>query len=367
MQFLDTLNPEQREAVLHINGPLLILAGAGSGQDARHHQPHRVSRRRRPRAAERSARGHVHEQGGRGDARARRVAARLGRAAGMWVSTFHSLCARLLRREAPAIGLSRDFVIYDSSDQLTVVKQALKELHIDDSFMQPRAALSRISHAKNRMERPGADGRRAPAGTGATSRSPRSTRYYLNALKESNALDFDDLLLQDGRPVRAVRARAREVRAAVPLRDGRRVPGHQPPAVPADPAARRGAPQPLRRRRSRSVDLQVARRRPAQHPRLRAGLSAKRRSSSSSATTARRRSSSTPRRPSSARTATARTSISGPTARAAPASSTSAAATSSRRPTSSPGRPAPRWPTTSRRRSRCCTAPTRSRARSKTR
>ena len=78
----------------------------------------------------------------------------------MWVSTFHSLCARLLRREAPAIGLSRDFVIYDSSDQLTVVKQALKELHIDDSFVQPRAALSRISHAKNRMESPDADGRR---------------------------------------------------------------------------------------------------------------------------------------------------------------------------------------------------------------
>src|SRR2546428_10663778 len=72
----------------------------------------------------------------------------------MWVSTFHSLCARLLRREAPAIGLSRDFVIYDSSDQLTVVKQALKSLHIDDSLIPPRAALSRISHAKNRMEGP---------------------------------------------------------------------------------------------------------------------------------------------------------------------------------------------------------------------
>ncbi len=72
----------------------------------------------------------------------------------MWVSTFHALCARLLRREAPAIGLSRDFVIYDSSDQLTVVKQALKALQIDDSFVQPRAALSRISHAKNRMESP---------------------------------------------------------------------------------------------------------------------------------------------------------------------------------------------------------------------
>ena len=74
----------------------------------------------------------------------------------MWISTFHALCARLLRREAPAIGLSRDFVIYDSSDQLAAVKQVLRDLQIDDSVLQPRAALSRISHAKNRMEAPAA-------------------------------------------------------------------------------------------------------------------------------------------------------------------------------------------------------------------
>src|SRR5688572_16711746 len=71
----------------------------------------------------------------------------------MWISTFHALCARLLRREAPHIGLSRDFVIYDSADQLTVVKQALRELGIDDTA-QPRQQLSRISHAKVRMEGP---------------------------------------------------------------------------------------------------------------------------------------------------------------------------------------------------------------------
>jgi DNA helicase-2/ATP-dependent DNA helicase PcrA len=72
----------------------------------------------------------------------------------MWISTFHALCARLLRREAPHVGLSRDFVIYDSNDQLSVVKQGLKELGIDDSATQPRMVLSRISHAKNRMEGP---------------------------------------------------------------------------------------------------------------------------------------------------------------------------------------------------------------------
>ena len=121
----------------------------------------------------------------------------------MWVSTFHALCARLLRREAPAIGLSRDFVIYDSSDQLTVVKQALKALHIDDSFVQPRAALSRISHAKNRMEGP-RPWRRPPAGTAATSRSPRSTSYYLNALQGQQRARLRRPAAEDGRTVRAV-------------------------------------------------------------------------------------------------------------------------------------------------------------------
>ena len=72
----------------------------------------------------------------------------------MWVSTFHSLCARLLRREAPAIGLSRDFVIYDSSDQLSVVKQAMRTLDVDDKLIPARAALARISQAKNKMESP---------------------------------------------------------------------------------------------------------------------------------------------------------------------------------------------------------------------
>jgi len=194
MQFLDSLNPEQREAVLHIKGPLLILAGAGSGKTRvitsriaylvgdGHAQPHEVLAVTFTNKAAEEMRA--------------RVEALLGSdISGMWVSTFHALCARLLRREAPAIGLSRDFVIYDSSDQLTVVKQALKALHIDDSFVQPRAALSRISHAKNRMEAPDA----VEANAGWNLRDEHIAKiyaYYLNALKESNALDFDDLLLK---------------------------------------------------------------------------------------------------------------------------------------------------------------------------
>jgi len=194
MQFLDTLNPEQREAVLHIGGPLLILAGAGSGKTRvitsriaylvgdGHAQPHEVLAVTFTNKAAEEMRG--------------RVASLLGSdVSGMWVSTFHALCARLLRREGPAIGLSRDFVIYDSSDQLSVVRRALKQLQIDENFIQPRAALSRISGAKNRMEGP-----EAMAASAAWNRRDEQIvniyTHYLNALKESNALDFDDLLLK---------------------------------------------------------------------------------------------------------------------------------------------------------------------------
>src|SRR5438093_1949428 len=194
MHFLDALNPEQREAVLHINGPLLILAGAGSGKTRvitsriaylvgdGHASPEQVLAVTFTNKAAEEMRARVEALVGSDCSR-------------LWMSTFHALCARLLRREAPAIGLSRDFVIYDSADQLAVVKQALKELQIDDSFVQPRAALSRISGAKNRMEGP-----EAMAASAAWNRRDEQIvtiyTHYLNALKESNALDFDDLLLK---------------------------------------------------------------------------------------------------------------------------------------------------------------------------
>jgi DNA helicase-2/ATP-dependent DNA helicase PcrA len=195
LQFLEALNPEQRDAVLHTHGPLLILAGAGSGKTRvitsriafligdGHAEPHEILAVTFTNKAAEEMRT--------------RVAALLGAdCSRMWLSTFHSLCARLLRREAPAIGLSRDFVIYDSSDQLVVVKQALKELHIDDSFVQPRAALSRISHAKNRMESPDAMAASAGAWNRRDEQIAKVYSYYLKVLKESTALDFDDLLLK---------------------------------------------------------------------------------------------------------------------------------------------------------------------------
>src|SRR6478752_3478051 len=182
MDFTSGLNPEQRDAVAQSDGAVLILAGAGSGKTRviAHRIAHIVSTGLAPadgvlavtftnKAAE--------------EMRSRVAALLQSDCSRMWISTFHSLCARLLRREAPAIGLSRDFVIYDSSDQLSVVKQALKALNIDDSFVQPRAALSRISQAKNRMESP-ADVATAAAGWNRRDEIAKVYARYLAALKE---------------------------------------------------------------------------------------------------------------------------------------------------------------------------------------
>src|SRR6476659_10185679 len=192
MSFLDKLNPEQREAALHREGPLLILAGAGSGK----------TRVITYRIAYLIGDGHA-EPGevlavtftnkAAQEMRERDEALIGAECNGVWLSTFHALCARLLRREAPKIGLSRDFVIYDSSDQVAVVKQVERELGIDDKLVPPRMALSRISQAKNRMEGP------ETLRGGWNIRDEHIAKVYeryLQALTDANALDFDDLLLK---------------------------------------------------------------------------------------------------------------------------------------------------------------------------
>jgi DNA helicase-2/ATP-dependent DNA helicase PcrA len=193
MDLLSSLNPEQQEAVLHTDGPLLILAGAGSGKTRV--IAHRIAYLISTEACAPDRILAVTFTNKAADEMRTRVETLLGAdCRQLWISTFHALCARLLRREAPQIGLSRDFVIYDSTDQLTVVKQAIRELGLDDSAGQPRIALSRISHAKNRME--------GPEAFAANSWSPREQQIgalyerYLRALRDANALDFDDLLLK---------------------------------------------------------------------------------------------------------------------------------------------------------------------------
>jgi len=193
VDLLSSLNPEQQAAVLKTDGPLLILAGAGSGKTRV--IAHRIAYLVSQGLSEPDRIVAVTFTNKAAEEMRTRVETLLGvDCRQMWVSTFHSLCARLLRREAPHIGLSRDFVIYDSTDQLSVVKQALKELGLDDGLLQPRVALSRISHAKNRME--------GPEAFTASAWNPREEQIgklaaiYARALTDANALDFDDLLLK---------------------------------------------------------------------------------------------------------------------------------------------------------------------------
>jgi len=193
MDALASLNPAQRDAVLHAEGPLLILAGAGSGKT-------RVITSRI---------GHLIGQGLASpdevlavtftNKAAEEMRTRVERILGSdcrqaWISTFHALSARLLRREAPSIGLSRDFVIYDSSDQIAVVKQVMKSLGVDDKLIQPRAALSRISQAKNRMESP--EDLKASGWSLRDDQISRIYAGYRRSLADAGALDFDDLLLK---------------------------------------------------------------------------------------------------------------------------------------------------------------------------
>ncbi len=189
---LDDLNPPQREAVLHGDGPLLILAGAGSGKT-------RVITRRIAHL--------VHDRGVRPwqilavtftNKAAREMRERLsillaGAVNELAVSTFHSAAANILRRESDRAGLARSFVIYDDADQLQVIKRAMREAGVDIALVSPREILSRIEHQKNlgrlpsEME-PGPEDYRGRA-TQAVYLS------YERLLRAANAVDFGDLLL----------------------------------------------------------------------------------------------------------------------------------------------------------------------------
>ncbi|HLK47079.1 MAG TPA: UvrD-helicase domain-containing protein [Bryobacteraceae bacterium] len=201
MDFLKGLNAQQREAVTHTEGPLLILAGAGSGKTRviTHRIAHIITSRHVPPSAilavtfTNKAAGEMRE----------RVAALLEAEnldSQPNISTFHSFCVRLLRRDGDALsairpGFTRRFSIYDDDDQLLIIKAAYRRLGLEEKeFVQYRAALSRISHAKNRKQTP-QDFSRA-----ATNREQEQLaavfEQYENALRAANALDFDDLLLE---------------------------------------------------------------------------------------------------------------------------------------------------------------------------
>jgi DNA helicase II / ATP-dependent DNA helicase PcrA len=198
---LDELNPEQRLAVETTEGPVLILAGAGTGK----------TRAMTFRMANLIAKGVPAESilavtftNKAAEEMRNRVSDLLLRAgippAQPWLSTFHSLCARLLRREAAAAGLPRDFAIYDDDDQLAAVKLTMTKLQIEDESLTPRNVLSRISHAKNHGQT--AEQLRAEAFDQDGRRTADIFAAYEKLLQDSKALDFDDLLLRSARLLR---------------------------------------------------------------------------------------------------------------------------------------------------------------------
>ena len=213
MSFLNQLNPQQREAVENTEGPLLILAGAGSGKTRV--ITYRIS--------------HLIDNCGVApdsilavtftNKAAAEMAERVEKLVGghtlakPLIATFHSFCVRLLRRDIEAlripsasggepIGFRKDFVIYDETDQQMVVKAAMRRLGVDDKQTKPSAVLSHISWAKNHML--------DPQEVYLNSRDPKTERVahiyeiYRQELRKANALDFDDLLLEAVRLLKAV-------------------------------------------------------------------------------------------------------------------------------------------------------------------
>ena len=200
MDFLKGLNPQQRDAVTCTEGPLLILAGAGSGKTRviTHRIAHIITARHVPPSAILA----VTFTNKAADEMRARVASLLSDtplSSTPHISTFHSFCVRLLRRDGEPLaqlrkGFTRRFTIYDDDDQLAIIKAAYRQMGLDDKFLQYRAALSRISHAKNLKQTP-ADFYR-DATDPVTVKLAVIWQEYEKALLTANALDFDDLLLE---------------------------------------------------------------------------------------------------------------------------------------------------------------------------
>lgn len=187
------LNKEQKEAVKHTEGPLLIMAGAGSGKtrvlthriayllDEKGVSPRNILAITFTNKAAREMKERVEQLVG-------------SESADIWVSTFHSMCVRILRRDIDRIGYDRNFTILDSSDQLSAMKQVLKNLNIDTKQFDPRAMLSQISNAKNELitsekyeERVGNFYERQVANI---------YKAYQKILRKNQSLDFDDLIME---------------------------------------------------------------------------------------------------------------------------------------------------------------------------
>jgi DNA helicase II / ATP-dependent DNA helicase PcrA len=198
-QLLENMNPQQQEGIQSVDGPVLLLAGAGSGKTRV--ITHRIAYLIQERGVSADSILAVTFTNKAAKEMAERVDKILGHTslAKPTLATFHSFCVRVLRRDIEAlrvggVGLTRAFAIYDEADQQAVVKQALKRLAIDDKSLKPRVALGRISWAKNHMI--------DPQEYFLASTNPMEEKIahifeiYKKELFKANALDFDDLLLE---------------------------------------------------------------------------------------------------------------------------------------------------------------------------
>ncbi|MFD1360805.1 DNA helicase PcrA [Lentibacillus salinarum] len=192
-ELLNGLNKEQQEAVKHTDGPLLIMAGAGSGKTRvlthriayllaeKDVSPRNVLAITFTNKAAREMKKRVNKLVGAGGEQ-------------IWVSTFHSMCVRILRRDIDRIGYNQNFTILDSSDQLSVIKQILKDLNIDPKKFDPRAMLGQISAAKNELVTPEEYSKRV--GDFFQRQVSQIYERYQKTLQKNQALDFDDLIMQ---------------------------------------------------------------------------------------------------------------------------------------------------------------------------
>src|ERR1700678_4355167 len=198
-QLLENMNPQQQEGIQAVDGPVLLLAGAGSGKTRV--ITHRIAYLIQERGVPADSILAVTFTNKAAKEMAERVDKILGHSslAKPMLSTFHSFCVRVLRRDIEALrigntGLTRTFAIYDETDQQAVVKQAIKRLSLDDKTLKPRVALGRISWAKNHMI--------DPQEYFLASTNPLEEKIahifkiYRDELAKANALDFDDLLLE---------------------------------------------------------------------------------------------------------------------------------------------------------------------------
>jgi DNA helicase-2/ATP-dependent DNA helicase PcrA len=185
------LNPAQQEAVEAVDGPVLVLAGPGSGKTRvlTHRVAYLVQEYEVP-PWQIMAVTFTNKA-------AREMKERLHRLLGeqvykLTIGTFHAICARILRREAGAIGISPQYVIYDSGDQLSLARQAIRDLDLDDKLYRPQAMLRLISYAKNELMTP----EEVRPATHREEVARRVYERYQALLTQNNALDFDDLLMK---------------------------------------------------------------------------------------------------------------------------------------------------------------------------